>query len=147
MIGAIIFLEKVKVVQIWMTHVNIFFSYFFTILGLTFVAITKKHDLPVRAHVNFPSTNRWYNSLPDGTISFYCHPTDTSLHWLQLCHLYFWCNLFQYSIIIFPKTACLKKVKLARGKQFLQPTLIGSYGKKSFFTMATKVKPTIVKIF
>ena len=35
------------------------FFHIFTIVGLTFVAIPKKHDLPVRAHVNFPSTNRY----------------------------------------------------------------------------------------
>jgi len=29
----------------------------------------------------------------------------------------------------------------------LEAMLIGSYEKKNFFTMATKVKPTIVKIF
>ena len=56
---------------------QIYFFRIFTIVGLTFVAITKKHDHPVRAHVNFPSTNRYY-SLPGGTISLYFHPADTS---------------------------------------------------------------------
>ena len=57
-------------------------------IGLTFGAIIKKHIFPVRAHVNFPSTNR-YNSLTCGTISIYFDPADTSLSQLQLCPFLF----------------------------------------------------------
>ena len=37
---------------------RIYYFRIFSIAGLTFVALTKKHELPVRAYVNFPITNR-----------------------------------------------------------------------------------------
>ena len=64
---SIIFLIKWK---LYRKHMRIYFFHIFTIVGLTFVAITKRHDLPVRAHVDivFPAQTR-YNSLSVGMIS------------------------------------------------------------------------------
>ena len=74
-----------------MIYANIYIIYIIYILkkiGLTFIVTIKNQIHLVRAHVTCPSTNH-YNSLPGGTIPIYFDPADTSLPWLQLCHLFF----------------------------------------------------------
>ena len=75
---------------------------------------------PTRARVNCLNTNH-YNSSPGGTISLYFDPADTYTiiiqiqHWLQLCHLFFVCNLFQYSMIFF-LNHMFEKGEISKGK-------------------------------
>ena len=49
---------------------RIYFVHIFVIFGLTFVAITKKHDLPVRAHVNFANKKPFAQNLTPLYIKF-----------------------------------------------------------------------------
>ena len=69
-------------------------------MSLNCGAIITKQFFCIRAHVNFPSTNR-YNSSTRGAIFIYFNAADTSPPQLQLCHLHFFvflCYGFPFAI-------------------------------------------------